>query len=246
MEIKTQYDAGAGAFTNGTNNDNSVFHHAGGSTNGVSDNSVFHHADGSTNGGKSNNGANGASGGGGGGSGGGGPANGGDVVSEGDGGSGVGQGLTKSKSRGRVHLVPPASTAPTHQPQGDRGLYEQGHGSAFGKPPPRHSPAHKGYDRNNAREEAFAWMRGVMHDAEWALPPVARPLDYVPVGVRPMFQDLFTEMLHWLDRYPDDTERWFMLVRAWPRLVCAPLRRGGGNASDQLMKRLAHSARGRE
>ena len=39
-----------------------------------------------------------------------------------------------------------------------------------------------------------------MHDAEWALPPVARPLDYVPVGVRPMFQDLFTEMLHWLDQ----------------------------------------------
>ena len=81
-------------------------------------------------------------------------------------------------------------------------------------------------------------MRGVMHEDEWALPPVARPLDYVPVGVRPMFQDLFTEMLHWLDRYPDDTERWFMLVRAWPRLVCAPLRRGGGSASDQMMKRM--------
>ena len=29
-----------------------------------------------------------------------------------------------------------------------------------------------------------------------------------------------------------------MLVRAWPRLVCAPLRRGGGSASDQMMKRM--------
>ena len=29
-----------------------------------------------------------------------------------------------------------------------------------------------------------------------------------------------------------------MLLRAWPRLVCAPLRRGGGNAAEQLVKRL--------
>eukprot|EP01048_Picozoa_sp_COSAG05_P026662 COSAG05_NODE_7393_length_818_cov_1.322670_2_plen_133_part_01 len=52
MEIKTQYDAGADASANGIDNDNSVFHHAGGSVN------------------ESNNGANGASGGEGGGSGG--------------------------------------------------------------------------------------------------------------------------------------------------------------------------------
>ena len=93
---------------------------------------------------------------------------------------------------------------------------------------------HKGFDRNNAKEAAFAWMRGVMYDEEWAQPPSARPLDYIPVGARPLFQTLFTEMLQWLDRYPDDVERWFMLVRVWPRLVCAPLRRGGGNAAEQL------------
>ena len=46
--------------------------------------------------------------------------------------------------------------------RGDRGLYEQGHGSASGEPPPPHSPAHKGYDRNSAREEAFAWSTRTM------------------------------------------------------------------------------------
>ena len=56
---------------------------------------------------------------------------------------------------------------------GDRGLYEQGHGSSAGKPPPKHSPTHKGYDRNNAREAAFTWMRGVMYEDECALPPVS-------------------------------------------------------------------------
>ena len=65
-----------------------------------------------------------------------------------------------------------------------------------------------------------------MYDDEWAQPLVERPLDYIPVGARPLCQSLFTEMLCWLERYPDDDERWFMLLRAWPRLVCAPLRRG--------------------
>lgn len=45
-------------------------------------------------------------------------------------------------------------------------------------------------------------------------------------------------MVEWLDKYPSDVERWFLVLRAWPALIMAPLKRGGGAAADQLMRRL--------
>jgi hypothetical protein len=63
-------------------------------------------------------------------------------------------------------------------------------------------------------------------------------LDYIPVGARPLYTHLYTEMLQFLERYPDDERRWFMALRAWPALVTAPVRRGGGNATERLLKRL--------
>ena len=34
-------------------------------------------------------------------------------------------------------------------------------------------------------------------------------LDNVPVGARPFYVQKYTEMLHWLERYPNDVECWF-------------------------------------
>ena len=79
-----------------------------------------------------------------------------------------------------------------------------------------------------------------MHSEEWLHPPADALLDYVPTGARPFYVEQWREMAEWLNRYPDDEARWFLLLRAWPALVTAPLRRGGdsGSAADQLIKRL--------
>ena len=144
-------------------------------------------------------------------------------------------GRRASKARGRVHHggVPAA----THEDGPQHGRYEQGGGPPFAR---RHSPAHAGFDRNNARLEGFAWVRRVMHDDMWLEPPEAPLMDYVPTGARPFYVEQWREMVDWLNRYPGDEERWFLLLRAWPVLVTGPLRRGGdcGAAADQLIKRL--------
>ena len=77
-----------------------------------------------------------------------------------------------------------------------------------------------------------------MMEEQWLQPPGESLLDYVPAGVRPFYVAQWTEMVEWLDRYPNDVERWFLVLRAWPALIMAPLSRGGGAAADQLMRRL--------
>ena len=70
-----------------------------------------------------------------------------------------------------------------------------------------------------------AWVETVMVLPEWDNPPPDALLDYVPVGARPLFTQLYTEMLEYLERYPGGERRWFMLVRLWPAVVTAPIRR---------------------
>ena len=79
------------------------------------------------------------------------------------------------------------------------------------------------------------WVESQLDRAEWDAPPSVGLLDYVPVGARPLFERLYTEMLGYVDKYPDDERRWFLLLRAWPALVAAPIRRGGGSATEQLL-----------
>ena len=117
----------------------------------------------------------------------------------------------------------------------DRGLYEQGNAR------PRvhsHPASHTGFERENMRQRAFDWVSGQLALPTWDDPPVEALMDYVPVGARPLFTQLYTEMLEYVERYPDDERRWFMLLRLWPVVVTAPLRRGGGSAAEQLLKRL--------
>ena len=138
----------------------------------------------------------------------------------------------RRKTRGRVHEVP--HDADTHEGAPERGQYQQGQG----QPRPAHSPAHTGFSRQNRRAAGMAWVRRVMMAAEWLQPPPESLMDYVPAGARPFYVSQWTEMVEWLEKYPNDVERWFLVLRAWPALVMAPLKRGGGSATDQLMRRL--------
>ena len=94
------------------------------------------------------------------------------------------------------------------------------------------------FDRENMRQRALNWVVDQMRRSEWMDPPEEALLDYVPVGARPLYTQLYTEMLEYLERYSEDERRWFMLLRLWPAVVTAPIRRGGGSATEQLLKRL--------
>ena len=40
-------------------------------------------------------------------------------------------------------------------------------------------------------------------------------------------------MAEYIERYPNDEARWFMMLRLWPVLITGPLSRGGTNAAKK-------------
>jgi hypothetical protein len=45
-------------------------------------------------------------------------------------------------------------------------------------------------------------------------------------------------MAEYIERYPNDEARLFMMLRLWPALITGPLPRGGTNAAEKIIKRL--------
>ena len=70
-----------------------------------------------------------------------------------------------------------------------------------------------------------------MDEDEWMQPPRDKILEYVPVGARSLYQEQWMEMAEYIERYPNDEARWFMVLRLWPVLITGPLSRGGTNAA---------------
>ena len=77
-----------------------------------------------------------------------------------------------------------------------------------------------------------------MTSDDWAQPPSSKIMDFVPYNARPLFQEQMTNALHNVGSHSQSVVEWFILLRLFPALVTAPLRRGSRNGGRILLHRL--------
>ena len=95
-----------------------------------------------------------------------------------------------------------------------------------------------GFTRSDRRNAAHVWARLQMETGVYDTPPSHSVLDYVPMSCRAKYVTVFAALVAWVNRGHRDEFRWFCLLRLFPAMVCAPLRRGSRNGSRVVLKRL--------
>ena len=82
---------------------------------------------------------------------------------------------------------------------------------------------HPGRDN---RVEALRWARSIMSEKEWLNPPNRRLMDFVPYAARSLFQEEFGHVIS-TAALSNDAVHWLVVLRLFPAIVAAPLKRGG-------------------